>query len=76
MKKKVFECVQELKKEVDRRYAMAAYKPNGFGDNMYEYKFAILSEMFELDSELGMPREKLLAYAQISDLYDSCSSWS
>lgn len=76
MKKDVIDYTQELQEKVDRRYALSGHKPNGFGDNMYDYKFAILSELYELDEELGMPREKNLAYAQVADLYKACGSWN
>ena len=76
MKKNVIAYAQELQKKVDERYAISGHKPNGFGDNMYDYKLAILSDMYELDEELGMPREKILAYAQVADLYKTCGSWN
>ena len=43
---------------------------------MFDYKLAILSDLYELDEELGMPREKILAYAQVADLYKTCGSWN
>lgn len=76
MGKNVIAYTQELQREVDRRYALSGHKPDGFGDSMFEYKFAILSELYELDEELGMPEEKILAYAQVAELYKSCASWN
>ena len=76
MKKNVIAYAQELQKKVDERYAISGHKPNGFGDNMFDYKLAILSDLYELDEELGMPREKILAYAQVADLYKTCGSWN
>ncbi len=76
MKKNVIAYAQELQREVDKRYAISGHKPNGFGDNMYDYKFAILSEMYDLDEEFGMPREKVFAYALVADLYRACGSWN
>jgi hypothetical protein len=74
--KTVTEYTQEIQQEVDRRYESAGHKPNGFGDSMYAYKLAILSDLFEKDEELGMPRAKNTAYGKVADIYEACGSWN
>lgn len=76
MKKTVTEYMQEIQQEVDRRYKIEGHKPNGFGDSMYSYKLAILSDLFEKDEQMGMPREKNTAYGNVADIYEACGYWN
>ena len=77
--KSVIAIVEELKKEVEVKYALSGFKPNGFEDNEFDEKIAILADMFEEDEKLGLCEAKsnrAKAYMQLSELYHACGSWN
>ena len=77
--KNVIAIVKELEKEVELKYKMSGFKPNGFGEDAYGEKLAILSEMYEEDEKLGLcgaKSNRTKAYMQLSELYHACGSWN
>lgn len=77
--KNVIAIVKELEKEVDVKYARSGFKPNGFEDNMFDEKIAILADMYEEDEKLGLcgaKSNRAKAYMQLSELYHTCGSWN
>lgn len=66
---------QDIQREVDRRYKLSGFKPNGFEDDMWGEKFGILSEMYEQEEELGIAEERVIAYAQVAELYRTMGGW-
>ena len=75
MKKYIYDYMQELLKEVNRIYAQLEHKPSGSDYSMYDYKLAILTELYEADDR-KMPREKFLAYSELERCYKAHGSWN
>lgn len=79
MSKNVIALVKEIENEVEIKYRRSGHQPNGFEDSAFDAKLAILSEMYELDEELGLVATgtpRLEAYLQLADLYKTCGSWN
>ena len=77
MKKNVAAIKKEIQQEVDRQYNIEGYIPDGFGDNMYQYKLSILVNMYEKEEELGtIPKDREKAFAQIAEEYETLGGWS
>ena len=77
MKKNVETIKQEIKQEVDRQYTLEGYMPDGFGDNMHQYKLSLLADMYEKEEEAGnIPKDREKAFALIAKEYEALSSWS
>lgn len=80
MEKNVIACVQELKAEVDMRYRLGGYKPDGMSESAFDIKLGILAEMYERFEELKEADEnrdnKETAFCQLSELYHTCGSWN
>jgi hypothetical protein len=75
MNKDIVAYMQELLKEVNRIYAQSEHKPSGSDYSMYDYKLAILIDLFEADDR-KMPREKFLAYSELERYYKARGSWN
>lgn len=67
--------LQALTKKVDRIYAESEHKPSGSDYSMYDYKLAILIDLFEADDR-KMPQEKILAYSYLKRYYKARGSWN
>lgn len=77
MKKTVALHIEDIKKELDARYVLAGYAPNGFEDNMYSIKLGILAEMYEVEEMTGrLTYERESAYSKIADELDTRASWN
>jgi hypothetical protein len=77
MKKSIAILVEEIEKEVDTRYTLAGYTPDGFGDNMYQYKLGILAEMYEVDEATGkLTPERDIAYGKVAETFENLGSWN
>ena len=74
----VIEAIKrEIEQEVDKQYNIESHKPDGFGDNMYQYKLGILSDMYEKEEALGaIPKDREKAFVQIAKEYETMSSWN
>lgn len=75
MNKFVFTYMQELINEVNRIYAQSEHKPSASDYSMYDYKLAILIDLFEADDR-KMPQEKFLAYSELERYYKARGSWN
>ena len=77
MKKNVEAIKQEIKQEIDRQYTLEGYMPDGFGDNMHQYKLSLLADMYEKEEEAGnIPKDREKAFALIAKEYEILSSWN
>ena len=77
--KNAIAIVKELEKEVELKLMLSGFKADGFEDNAFDEKIAILSEMYEEDEKLGLCEAKsnrTKAYMQLSELYHACGSWN
>lgn len=77
--KNVIAIVKELESEVELKYKLSGFKPDGFGDDAFSQKLAILSDMFEEDEKLGLcdaKSNRAEAYMQLSELYHTCGAWN
>jgi hypothetical protein len=67
----------DIMKEVDARYSLAGYNPEGFEDNMYSIKLGILAEMYEVDEATGkLTRERDSAYGKIAEKLEIMGGWN
>ena len=68
MRKHVITYMQELLDEVNRIYAQSEHKPSESDYSKYDYKLAILIDLFEADNR-KMPKSKFLAYSELERLF-------
>ena len=74
-KKDVVAHMRELLKKVNKIYAEQEHKPKARDYSMYDYKAAILADLYEADKD-KIPRSKIIAYSQLARFYRARGSWS
>lgn len=77
MKKSITIHMNDIETELNARYALAGYSPEGFEDSMYSIKLGILAEMYEVDEATGkLTRDRDTAYGKIAEHLENMDSWS
>lgn len=76
MKKRIATHVNDIESELNDRYALAGYSPEGFEDSMYSIKLGILAEMYDADETTGkLTRERDTAYGVVAEQLENMDSW-
>jgi hypothetical protein len=76
MKKNIENHIRDIEKELDARYTLSGYAPEGFEDNMYSIKLGILAEMYEVEETTGkLTPERDTAYGKIAEKLENMESW-
>lgn len=76
MKKSIAIHMSDIENELNARYALAGYTPDGFEDNMYSIKLGILAEMYEVEEATGkLTVERDTAYGKIAEHLENMGSW-
>ena len=77
MKKNITNHMNDIENEMNARYALAGYTPEGFEDSIYSIKLGILAEMYEVDEttcKLTPERDK--AYGKIAESLEVQNGWN
>ncbi len=77
MKKSIKAHMTDIETEMNARYELAGYTPDGFEDSMYSIKLGILAEMYEVDEATGkLTPERDTAYGKIAEHLETMDGWN
>lgn len=77
MTKRVERHIFDIERELDARYTLSGYSPEGYEDDMYSIKLGILAEMYEVDEATGrLTKDRDTAYGKIAQHLEFMSSWA
>jgi NTP pyrophosphatase (non-canonical NTP hydrolase) len=77
MKKTIENHIRDIENELNARYTLAGYTPEGFEDNMYSIKLGILAEMYEVEEATGkLTPERDTAYGKIAEHLENMDNWN
>lgn len=76
MKKNIENHIHDIENELNARYTLSGYTPEGFEDNMYSIKLGILAEMYEVEEATGkLTPARDAAYGEIAERLENMGSF-
>lgn len=77
MTKRIEKHIFDIERELDARYTLSGYSPEGFEDNMYSIKLGILAEMYEVDEATGkLSKDRDAAYGKLAQHLEFMAGWA
>lgn len=77
MKKNLQTIINDIETEMNARYTLSGYTPDGFEDSRQSILLGILAEMYEVEELAGkLTPERDTAYGKIAERLESSNSWN